>query len=195
MEEKIIPPPSLIINRAGRNGLWLGAYLSALAVGTGLSAGIPLMSFAVWALTLYLPFYTYRLIVRGYAASDFRSRFVDLWAEGIVSFLLGSLFQALVVYVGLRFVAPGFIATQVNTAIEILRAAAEPSAMAMADNIEEIIATTGLPKAVDVTVQLIAFDIITGFVLSLIATPIAMTAYSSPEKRRRYLESRQSKKS
>ncbi len=44
MEEKSVPPPSLIINRAGHNGLWLGAYLSALAVGSGLSATVPLLS-------------------------------------------------------------------------------------------------------------------------------------------------------
>lgn len=183
----------MILNRAGHNGLWLGAYLSAMAVGTALSASVPLMSLAVWALTIYLPFYTYRLIVRGFAASDFRSRFVDLWAEGIVSFLLGSLFQALVIYVGLRFIDPGFIASQVETAVELLRAAAEPSAAAMADNIEATVAAAGLPKAVDVAVQMIAFDVIAGFVLSLFASAAAMAAYSSADKRRRYIDSRKPK--
>ena len=195
MEEKSVPPPSLIINRAGHNGLWLGAYLSALAVGSGLSATVPLLSLLVWALTIYLPFYTYRFIVRGYAASDFRSRFVDLWAEGIVSYLLGSLFQALTVYICLRFIAPGFIETQVNTAMEILRAAADPSTIALADNIESIVASTGLPRPTDIAIQLVAFNIIAGFVLSLFASLAAISAYRSPEKRRRYTESHPDKNS
>ncbi len=79
--------------------------------------------------------------------------------------------------------------------MEILRAAADPSTIALADNIESIVASTGLPRPTDIAIQLVAFNIIAGFVLSLFASLAAISAYRSPEKRRRYTESHPDKNS
>ncbi|MCM1068226.1 MAG: DUF4199 domain-containing protein [Muribaculaceae bacterium] len=184
-QQSPVPPPRPILARAADNGLYLGLYICVLVLAMGFSTGSVLASAIVWAGTLAMPFYVYRMLRRSYVAADGALSFPELWAEGIASFFLGTLLPALLTYVCLRFFAPTFIVDTVKSSIELLEAQGSPEAELWADTLRNVTTHSGLPTAVDVSAQLISFNIIAGTALSFLAA-IAATVrgkVSSAQKR------------
>ena len=99
-------PGRPVLQRAAETGLYLGGYLSLLALATGLSQSAPAASLLVWAGSIALPFALYVLLRRSLAERDFSATFSEVWLEGIASFFFGSMIQAVIIYLGLRFLAP-----------------------------------------------------------------------------------------
>ncbi len=190
MAETTTPTPLSLIRRSGEDGLRTGAYLSALAVASGLSSYFPILSFAVLAASVWLPFYACRLSRNTYCENSFKSRFVDLWASGICTFFFGSLIQALVIYVCLRFIAPGFITDQINSLIEVYRSVGQPATVEIADDLERMRDKGLLPTPSIIAQQMIVINIFIGTVISLISASYAKLAYSSPQKRQKLTDKR-----
>ena len=164
--------PRKIFNRAGNDGIIVGAYLSGLALMTGFSVKVGLFSILVWVFSLYLPFFVYRLISRGYKADGYRSRFSDLWAQGISTFFFASIILAAVVYVCLRFIAPHFIADQFAAAMALFNQTGTPEGMEIAETLKRVSETNSLPTASDVSMEMIVFNLLVGTVISLFCAAI-----------------------
>lgn len=186
MNTNPVQPPRPIISVAAENGAMLGLYLILLAVFTGLSSGFAAATLLVWAGTIGLPFYLYRLMRTHYAETGFSVSTVELWSQAVLSFMLGSLLQAAAVYVLLRFVAPGFMAEQLQTAIEAFEALGTPTGDMYAHVLSEQRATFGVPTAAQIAANLILFNTLCGAVLGLADAIILRARYSSPERRRRF---------
>ena len=61
--------------------------------------------------SIALPFALYVLLRRSLAERDFSATFSEVWLEGIASFFFGSMIQAVIIYLGLRFLAPHYLLT------------------------------------------------------------------------------------
>lgn len=162
----VAPNPRPILARASENGLWLSIYITVLALSLGVSASFVPAQLIVWAGSAAMPFFLFRLLRRS-AIEDGNISFVELWAEGISSFFLGTLIPALVVYVCLRFVAPTFVLDTFNDTVEQLIAVGTPEAMSLVEMISELISKGMVPTAVDVVAELISFNFIIGTFMSL----------------------------
>lgn len=162
------PPPRPIMARAAGNGLWTGLYICALVLALGISTKVAAASLVVWIGTLAMPLFVYRMLRRSFVESNGALSFAELWAEGIASFFLGTLLPALVTYLCLKFLVPDFISDTINSAVEYFDALDDPQFAEMADSIRRTAEHNGLPSAVDVTAQLISFNIIAGTFLSLL---------------------------
>ena len=180
-----------MLARAANSGIFIGAYISVLVIASGLNmTGMPMAAIVVWAGSLYLPFFVYRLLRASNAECGFELGFAELWAEGIASFFLGSLVPALLTYLGLRFAAPDLISNIFEQCISTFRAMGAPEWDAWAQSLEHIRDKAGLPTPADVTAQIISFNLMAGMAVSFITAAWLKVRYASPERRRRYLESR-----
>lgn len=179
-------PPRAIITVAAENGAILGLYLILLAVFTGLSSSFGLATLLVWGGSLYLPFYLYKLMRSHYAETGFSLSLAELWAQALMSFMLGSLLQAVAAYVLLRFVAPDFMATQMQTAIDTFRAIGTPAGDMYAETIENVRKIAGVPSATDVAGELIVFNIFCGASIGLVDSIILHARYRSAARRERW---------
>lgn len=186
-----IPPPAparSVIHRAAENGLYLGLYLSVLALLAGVSQGSLLAGLGVWGLSLYMPFFVYRLLRKSLAERHFEAGFAEMWSEGIALFLLASMIQAVVIYLGLRYLAPDYMARSVDMAIEFFRAQGNEAGDTWVRTLQNLREQNGLPGPTDVAAQIISTNVVGGGFLSIILSAVLVTRYSSAERRQRYME-------
>lgn len=161
-------PPRAIVSVAGDNGAYLGLYLILLAVFSGLSQSFGLATFLVWAGSVYLPFFLYRLLKNHYVSSGYRLSALEIWANALLSWLLGALLQAVAVYVLLRWAVPDFVASQMQTAIDTFRSIGTPEGDMWAEKLENLRAVAGIPTASDVASNLIVFNILCGAIVGFV---------------------------
>lgn len=185
MNNSPVRPPRPIITVAAENGATLGLYLILLAVFSGLSSKFALATLLVWVGTIGLPFYLYRLMRSHYVETGFGLSVVELWSQAVLSFMLGSLLQAVAVYVLLRFAAPNFMAEQLQTAIDIFESLGTPTGDNYARALVEHRATFGVPTASQMAANLILLNTFCGAVLGLADAIILYARYRSPERRQR----------
>lgn len=185
-ERKIIEPPKSVLTRAAENGAVLNLYISVLVLALGFGVVYPVASLALWAGSLALPVLVYRMLRRSQMQSDGALSFAEVWAEGIATFLLGSLVPALLAYVMLRFVAPTFLGDVFTQAVDMLRQQGTARAAEMADVMAAAMKKQ-MPTPLDVASQIISFNIIVGTFLSLVLAVIVKTrplrrAMPTPDK-------------
>lgn len=178
--------PRSSLGNAAENGLWLGIYLSALAILTATSLHFSPASLLVWGGSIYLPFFFYRLQLKCYATSEFRLSFISLWSQGIAIFMFASLILAVVCYLGLRFIVPDLIVQSWNQSMEVLAANPSAEVRQLVNEMNAMIEQTGFPGPVDIAAQMISTNIIGGSILALITSAILSSRYSSESRRREY---------
>lgn len=176
MAQTVPPIMRPITARAADNGIYIGVYLCVLVLAIGFSATVPLAGLLLWGGSLFLPVFMYRLLRKSNISANGGLGFAELWAEGIASFSLGTLFPALLVYGLLRFVAPTFIADTLAGAVEYFEAQGTAEWDAWAENLRGILAGSRMPTAVDVAARLISFNIVVGTVLSMVTAVIVKVA-------------------
>ena len=181
MEQK---PSQPIHTRAARNGLYMSMYISVLVVATGLSLHYLAATLIVWVGTLAMPFFLYRMLRRSLVATTGNLSFAELWAEGIATFLLGSLIPALVAYAGIRFCMPDFLHQTLQHAIQSLGEQDAGNSAMLIDIFEQQLKMPA-PSAVDVASQLISFNIVIRTILSMLVAifvKVAMPRRSFKQK-------------
>lgn len=186
-------PPRNLVQRAAGTGLVMGVYLTVMAVLTGIMQSVPVASIVVWAMTLGTPVVLYFLLRRSYAEGDFRAPFSEMWTEGIAVFFLGAAIQGVVIYLGLRYLVPEYIADSMNTTLEVLSGQNTEAAAQLAANLQRLKEMNVLPSAADVTAQIMSMNIILGAFLSLIDCSVLFSRYRSETRRERYRRSIQNK--
>lgn len=185
------PSPKTIFQRAANDGIAVGILLTAFCVIPNLSVSpgwsVLLLSGTLLSLVFLLS-YPYRALRRGYARDGFGSRFSDLWSQGIAAFALGGLIHALAIYIVLRFVAPDFIVSRLDMAIDIFNSSSDPVFEDWAGVLQKMKSSGMIPTAAEVSAEMITLDVFSGSCLSLVSSAAVKIIYSSPERRRRLLE-------
>lgn len=179
------PAPS-IAARAADSGVVMGGVIMVMVLATGFAYTYPLAGLLMVVVALAGIFVLYFLLRRSYVRTDYTSSMVELWAEGIAIFFLGSLVPAVVVYLLLRFVQPEFMAQQVDLALKnISQLPPTPEV----ENVTQALTTMRdknlMPTAAQMAAQVIAMNMFVGMVLSLFEANVLIIRYRDPERRRR----------
>ncbi len=177
-------PGRPVIQRAAGGGLQLGLYLSLLAVASGASLHYPLLSWVVNILSIGIPFYVYAILRRSLAETRFKGTFSEMWAEGIAVFFLGSAIQAVVIYLGLRYLAPDLLGRMVDQTLQAFTQAG----VAMPEDIGAALEAVRRLSPTDVLAQIMSMNLIGGMVLSLLLAALLVVRYAGEDRRRRYME-------
>ena len=130
-------------------------------------------------LAIFAAVMLYFLLRRSYAEADFRAPFSEMWTEGIAVFFLGAAIQGVVIYLGLRYLVPDYIADSMNTTLEVLSGQNTEAAAQLAANLQRLKEMNVLPSAADVTAQIMSMNIILGAFLSLIDCSVLFSRYRS----------------
>lgn len=177
-------PGRPVIQRAAGGGLTLGIYLSVLALASGASLHVSLLSWVVNGLSIAIPFFVYAILRRSLAETGFKATFAEMWAEGIAVFFLGSAIQAVVIYLGLRYWQPDLMSLMVD---QTLAAFAQAQVAVPADAASALELVRRLSPT-DVLAQIMSMNLIGGMIISLILAAVLSVRYASQSRRQRYLE-------
>ena len=183
------PPPPSIAAKSATQGLYIGIYLIVLATLSGMSMAFPVASVIVLAASVFLPFFTYRLLRESAASTGFKVSFAELWAEGIGSYFLAAVLLAAYVYIMLRFVFPDFMQQQLDFVLDALNNGAGTQNPELARLLE----ATPVPTAVQTAAQAITANITLGALISLIAAACVSVRYSNESRRQAFLNRRNGK--
>ena len=158
--------PSDIFGRAARVGPVAGVYFTVLFLCAAYSGMHPLLSILALILLLSVPWLLYRRL-SATAAAVVKVRTVPLWTEGIYSFLFGGLIMALLVYMWLRFVDPGYVHNQLELAAQLMREYPQSASHELRHAVEAVLEQGSLPGAIQMAMSLFWTVTFTGAVLSL----------------------------
>lgn len=103
--------PHNIYQRAGSDGAWLGAWLSAMFFLLVLWVGNPslqLLPSAIMAMMLAVPCMVFVWLRRTYTDCYGMATFSALWMQGILTFGAGSLIATTAAYIYVRWIQPDF---------------------------------------------------------------------------------------
>lgn len=162
----------------------MGIYLSVLALASGASLHLPLLSWVVNGLSIAIPFFIYAILRRSLAETGFKATFAEMWAEGIAVFFLGSAIQAVVIYLGLRYWQPDLMGLMVD---QTLAAFAQAQVPVPADAAAALELVRHLSPT-DVLAQIMSMNLIGGMIISLILAAVLSVRYANQSRRQRYLE-------
>lgn len=165
------PEKKSVYTDSAHQALILGVYFSVMFLLQS-AFGSVWTNLAGSLMMLAVPFVAYRLMARRYRVMDCRASFSEVWLHGILLFLFSSILMALVVYLYIRFLNPGFLAHQVAAAIEVYRAAGLED---MASQMEGIAGAGALPSAIQFALLIMWVGSFSGSVLSLLEAGIIKT--------------------
>lgn len=168
-----------MFNLSAHHGFVLGAYTSLLGVCVIFSENSPALGLVALAMMICWPLalarlmrLQYRLAVGGMFPSDM----CRTWLVGYFTQLFASLIVALVMYVMLEYVEPGYIAAKLDQVIQMYRSMPGPDAATAARTLEGIISEDGVPGNIQVACNTILAAAIAGTVVSLLMAAIVRIA-------------------
>lgn len=160
--------PRPITARAAENGIYLSIFICVLLLLLGFGTQESLLAFFFLVGAVAMPFFAFSLLSRNCMRSGCFLSFSEIWAEGIVSFFLGSLLPAALCYCALRFAFPSFIPEQVQVTIDTLRQMNTPEMKAISATLENLRAEGLMPTPLDIAANIISINIVAGTAVSLI---------------------------
>lgn len=166
--------------RGASNGIAMGILLSASC--WALSQAIypqahhsAIITLAGSGLALLVPVVLFLLLLRTWIADGRRTPLVSLWAEGIMTFVYGSVIAIAAGYIYMRYINPGYVDDCFAWFIESVNAAAAAAPAAEAENLHNIAVNFRLmidrgeaPGALEMLINSAWLIIFSGSVLSLI---------------------------
>lgn len=166
MTNNNLEPNRTVYSLGAKDGLWTGLTMGACILCMVLSSNYPLLSLVGLALFIYTPFMVWRFLRRGWVCHLVPTSFSAVWLHGICIFLFGGIIMALMMYVSLRFVVPGWIESQTLLAVRQLEA--DPTTADQAHLLSRIVETGQLPSAIYTSVSSIWLVAFTGSLWSML---------------------------
>ena len=163
--------PSYIYKRASTDGIIMGACFIGFFACSMLSSSSLILSLLGFVLMCTPPFLLYFLLRRSHVSVGGRLSYGQLWIEGTLTMVLGSVFLAIVTFIYLRWVNPTFLADQITASVEILDKLG-PDYEPLSEAMNTMLADGELPSAVQVAGSLIQSAFLSGAVVAAIVAAI-----------------------
>lgn len=165
-------------------GTYMGIYWILKFILFPLSLTIPFLSFAFIGLTIVVPYLGYRYTkIYNESACNGQITFLQGWFFNIFMYMFASLLTAMAHYIYFRFIDRGFIADSYAAIIE--QTASQQGDIKdmqlLLDNAREALRIFRSTSSIDITMQLLSFDIFIGTILGI---PTALIAMSKRTKRK-----------
>lgn len=151
-----------VYTRGADDGLVMGPLMALTVVLLGASTYVAWLAVPALFCAIGVPVLAYFRLAKGFRV------FSAIWLHGICMFFFGGLVMAVVAFVAMRWVVPGFIVHQVNMIIDIYGSIDDPQAKMMVDTFEKLKSTGTLPNALDMTLELLYAAVFSGSLLSMI---------------------------
>ena len=159
-------PSRSVYSLGAADGLWTGLAMGICVMCMILSSSTPFLSLIGLALFIYVPFMVWRFLRRGWVLGRVPATFSAVWLHGICIFLFGAIIMALIMYISLRFLSPGWIENQMALAVQQL--AADPATAEQARILSRVIDSGQLPSPIYTSVSSIWLVAFTGSIWSMI---------------------------
>lgn len=148
------------------DGFWVGLAMGTCVLCMITSCKIPFLSLVGLILFFVTPFIAWRFVKRGWINSLTPASFSAVWLHGICIFLFGSIIMALMMYLALKVIVPGWIEIQTSQAVALL--ADDPNTAHEAKVLQQIINSGELPTPIYTAVSSIWLTAFSGSMLSMI---------------------------
>ncbi len=152
------------------DGFILGAYLSVWFLLLGYSTENIYLAPLAMLMMLGVPVVIFFMLRRAYVRAYGLSQFSELWLQGIITFVCGTLLMGVVAYVFLRYLNPGFIMNQASVAAGYYASLPGQEARSVAHALQVMIDRNMLPEPIYVVFQMILLGVFSGSMLSMVAT-------------------------
>ncbi|MCM1518877.1 MAG: DUF4199 domain-containing protein [Pseudoflavonifractor sp.] len=162
-----------VYRQGADTGLYFGLYLTVLFFTMAYSINVPVLSVVSFVLMLGVPVFIYACLRSYYCRLRGHVIFSGLWMYGIMIFLCGSLISAAVSVIYMKWISPGFMATQMQTSLDILEASTMPEAQETAKTIKLMRDSGMLPGPAETALRIVSFNVFTGSMLSALMALLA----------------------
>ena len=152
------------------DGLWTGLAMGFCMMFMILSTRIPFLGLVAMALVILTPWLVWRFLRRAWISGQTPPTFSAVWLHGICIFLFGSIIMALMMYISLKFLSPGWIENQ--TLLVVKELSANPNTLDQAKTMSRIIESGQLPSPIYVSISSIWLVAFTGSMWSMIFAAI-----------------------
>lgn len=153
-------------------GTYIGGYWILKFILFPLGLTIPFLSLLFIVLTLGVPFigYYYARMYRKQACENSIS-FVHAWIFTVSMYMFAALLVAVAHYIYFRFIDNGYIISTFESQLELLAQSGIPRIDAYIDMYNEALVAVRTLTPIDITIQMISFNVFCG---SLLAIPTAL---------------------
>ncbi len=162
------PTQKSVYHLGATNGVYIGALLSVMFLTQSLGLHNTLLLIIGDLLMIAVPFVAYRLLVRDHDRHTHMRSVSAVWLDGIVTFICGSITLAIVMYIFLRFIQPGFTVEQIRNLIDLYRQLHSAQGDAMARTLEQLIATHQVPSPIQLSFFMLWLTSFAGSLLSMV---------------------------
>lgn len=159
--------PKSVYTLGAEDGLYMGPLMAATVIFIGASTYAPWLAIPGLLCAFAVPVLAYLRLARSYRSTPLPVSFSTLWLQGIAMFFFGGLVMAVVAFVTMRWIAPGFINHQVEMIINVYSSMDDPQALNMAHTFQKIKDAGALPKPLDIALQLLYLAVFSGSILSI----------------------------
>lgn len=165
--------PKSIYNYGAEYGLFMGAYLSTVALCFMLSLRWTVVSLAVYPLLAGVPMMLWWMLMRLYRTEPIYRAHSALWMFGICVFFFGSLICGAVTAAYMYFIEPQFFIDYATMTIEFIKSGplAEQYS-AEADLLQRAIDKHELPTPINFVVSMMWVTVFVGSVTSMFLAPL-----------------------
>ena len=157
-----------VYNIGATNGITIGVLLAAMFLMQSYGLHNFVLLIIGDLLMLAVPFVAYRLLVRDHDRYSYMRSVSAVWLDGIVTFICGSIILALVMYMFLRFLQPGFTAEQISNVANLYRELKTSQGDAMAKALEQLVATHQVPSPIQLAFSMLWLTSFGGAMLSMV---------------------------
>lgn len=154
--------------RGADDGFVFGLYLTALIFASVFSARIPLLGLLSLGLAVAVPAVVYRMMARYDRAVGKAASFALSWMHGVVIFVCGALVSGALLTVYLRWINPGFIASQMRLLADLEGEYPGSAIDYSAGLAGQMLEANFLPPAISVAAELMMLTVFTGSCLSMV---------------------------
>lgn len=159
-----------VYKRGADDGFIFGAYLAVWFIMLCCSLYVNFLAIPSLIMMAGVPFIIYAFLRRSYVRDFGLSSFSELWLQGIITFVCGTLIMACVGFVFMRFVRPDYIHDLWSAAIELYESVPDSSASDFARTLRLMEERNMLPQPIYVVVEMMLSGVFTGSILSMILT-------------------------
>jgi len=153
--------------RGADDGFIFGLYLTALIFASVFSAQVPLLGLLSFGLAVAVPAVVYRMMARYDRAMGKAGAFAVNWMHGVVIFVCGALISGALLTVYMRWIDPGFIASQMRHLADLEGEFPGSAIDYSAELAGQMLAANFLPSAISVAAELMMLTVFTGSCLSM----------------------------
>lgn len=155
---------------AARYGIHIGGMLSLLAVASLLSQTSIIASIFEYIMMFVILFNVLMQLRAVYTLSNETLRVGDMWLQGFLTFVFGSLISSLVAYIVLTFFMPTFIYDSVMRLLEVYDQMKQPEIQQMAEVLRKATDAGALPTNIQICVTMFFFTTFLGSLCSLMVS-------------------------